>query len=82
MSLRDDIQDYMAQFLQKVPKDIQKIMQEEAERLAQSGIAEKSLKLGDKAPGFSLPDIQGHLIASETLLGRGPLVISFYRGGW
>lgn len=82
MSLRDDIQSYMAQFLQKVPKDIQKVMQEEAERLARSGIVGKSLKVGDKAPPFSLPDTRGRLIASETLLGRGPLVVSFYRGGW
>lgn len=82
MSLREDIQGYMAQFLQKVPKDTQKIMQEEAERLALSGIAGKSLKVGDKAPNFSLPDVQGRLVSSETLLGRGPLVVSFYRGGW
>jgi hypothetical protein len=82
MSLKDDIQGYIAQFLQKVPKDIQKIMQDEAEILAQSGITEKSLKVGDRAPAFSLPDIHGNLVSSETLLVRGPLVVSFYRGGW
>jgi hypothetical protein len=82
MSLRADIQNFMAQFLQQVPKDIQKVMQEEAERLAQSGIAEKSLKAGDKAPTFSLPNIFGKDISSQALLARGPLVVSFYRGGW
>jgi hypothetical protein len=82
MSLREDIQNFIAQFLKQVPEDIQKLMQEEGERLAQSGIAEKSLKAGDKAPTFSLPNIFGKDISSQALLTRGPLVVSFYRGGW
>jgi hypothetical protein len=82
MSLREDIQNFIAQFLKQVPEDIQKVMQEEGERLAQSGIAEKSLKTGDTAPTFSLPNIFGKDISSQALLARGPLVVSFYRGGW
>jgi len=82
MSLREDIQNFMAQFLKQVPEDIQKVMQEEAERLAQSGIAEKSLKAGDQAPRFSLPNTFAKDISSRALLSRGPLVVSFYRGGW
>jgi len=82
MSLREDIQKFLAQFLKQVPEDIQKVMEEEAERLAQSGIDEKSLKAGDKAPTFSLPNIFGKDISSQALLARGPLVVSFYRGGW
>jgi hypothetical protein len=82
VNLREDIENFMAQFLKQVPADIQKIMQEEAERLAQSGIAKKSLKAGDKAPTFSLSNILGKEISSQVLLARGPLVVSFYRGGW
>ena len=72
----------MAQFIKQVPEEIQKVMQEEAEHLAQSGIAEKSLKTRDKAPSFSLPNIFGKDISSQALLARGPLVVCFYRGGW
>jgi hypothetical protein len=82
MSLQDEIKNFMAQFLEQVPEDIQKVMQEEAERLAQSGIVEKSLKSGDKAPTFTLSNIFGKDISSQVLLSRGPLVVSFYRGGW
>ena len=82
MSLRDDIQGYMTQFLRQAPQKVQGIMQEEAERLARSGITAKNLKVGDTAPLFSLPDIQGHMMDSQTLLGSGPLVVSFFRGGW
>jgi peroxiredoxin len=34
------------------------------------------------APDFALPDTHGHVLALKTLLDRGPVVISFYRGGW
>jgi hypothetical protein len=82
MSLREDIQNFMEQFLTQVPPDIQKTMREESEQLANSGIADNCLKVGDKAPMFSLPNGFGQLITSEALLWRGPLVVSFYRGGW
>ena len=38
--------------------------------------------IGDKLPPFLLPDEDGHLIASESLLADGPLVVSFNRGNW
>ena len=57
-------------------------MTTEAERLARSGIVEQSLKKGDKAPPFSLPNVHRKMVSSADLLAKGPLVVSFYRGGW
>lgn len=37
---------------------------------------------GTKAPLFTLPDESGQPVALEQLLGRGPLVLVFYRGDW
>jgi peroxiredoxin len=34
------------------------------------------------APAFTLSDADGNQVNSIELLGRGPLVISFYRGVW
>jgi peroxiredoxin len=50
--------------------------------LIANGLRTSALKEGDVAPDFSLPDTHGHLLALRTLLDRGPVVISFYRGGW
>jgi peroxiredoxin len=50
--------------------------------LVASGQSASALKEGDVAPDFALPDPQGHIVALKTLLDRGPVVISFYRGGW
>jgi peroxiredoxin len=50
--------------------------------LVASGLSASALREGDVAPDFSLPDARGHVVALKTLLDRGPVVISFYRGGW
>ena len=51
-------------------------------QLAANGMIEASLKTGDAAPEFLLPNAEGELIGSEELLARGPVVLSFFRGGW
>jgi peroxiredoxin len=50
--------------------------------LRKTDVASRALKVGDTAPEFLLPDAHGRLHSSEHLRGEGPLVVSFYRGGW
>ena len=45
-------------------------------------MSEAGLKAGDRIPEFELPNVEGRLVTSEELLARGPLVLSFFRGGW
>ena len=52
------------------------------EELFASGIEERILPVGAKAPEFELPDAAGKMVRSEDLLALGPLVISFFRGRW
>ena len=42
----------------------------------------QALKVGDRAPEFTLPDVDGTLVSSHALLAKGPLVVTFYRGAW
>lgn len=37
---------------------------------------------GDTFPAFALPDAWGRYRSLDALLGSGPLVLSFVRGGW
>ena len=82
MSLKEELEKIFAQFEKDVPEEGRKIITTESERLAQSGIADQSLKVGDKAPAFSLSNGAGKTVSSNDLLSKGPLVVSFYRGGW
>lgn len=50
--------------------------------LKAEGIGSDALRVGDPLPDFVLPDHQGRLVTSEELLSRGPIVLSFFRGGW
>jgi peroxiredoxin len=50
--------------------------------LRKTDVASRALRVGDRAPDFLLPDAHGRLHSSEHLRGEGPLVVSFYRGGW
>jgi peroxiredoxin len=39
-------------------------------------------KVGEVMPPFLLPDENGHLLALEDLVAKGPLVVAFRRGHW
>ena len=62
--------------------EIVEIMHRAANELRNSGILEHVLKVGDRAPVFTLPNPQGELVSSGSLLVKGPLVVGFYRGVW
>lgn len=51
-------------------------------RLAQSGLVERALRAGGRAPDFVLADATGRMVDSKHLRSRGPLILSFYRGAW
>jgi peroxiredoxin len=50
--------------------------------LFQSGLENRILPVGAKAPEFALPDSTGPMVRSTDLLALGPLVIDFFRGRW
>lgn len=41
-----------------------------------------AIKIGQKAPSFELPNPEGKLISLNSLVEKGPVVITFYRGNW
>ena len=53
-----------------------------ARKLRESGIMQRVLAVGRKAPPFNLPNSRGESVALSELLEHGPLAISFYRGKW
>lgn len=44
--------------------------------------ADQGLRLGDKAPDFTLKDQNGKEVNLYQLLEKGPVVLNWYRGGW
>jgi len=82
LSLKSDLEAIKARSTTIIPPPVQALMKHANDELRASGIIERALKVGDKAPEFALPNPAGAIVSSRVLLGRGPLVISFYRGRW
>jgi hypothetical protein len=52
------------------------------EAVRESGIAEQAVGIGDRAPEFALPNVQGREVRLGDLLAQGPVILTFYRGVW
>jgi AhpC/TSA family len=66
----------------RVSPEMIAIMTRGTDQLRNSGILQRVLKPGDKAPSFELPNQDGKAVSSAALLAKGPLVLSFFRGVW
>jgi peroxiredoxin len=81
MSLRDRLDEQWQRTRQRSP-EVGRAYDVLVQTLAASGLTETSLKPGARMPDFDLPNVEGRFVASQALLERGPLVVSFFRGGW
>ncbi len=82
MSLTQELDNLRSQSRTNIAADKLEILDKAAEKLGRSGISEHSVKVGDKAPEFVLPNAVGKTVRLKDLLVHGPVVVSFYRGLW
>lgn len=82
LSLADQIAAFGESMSKVVPAEVKTALGEELKKLADSGIAQNALKTGAVAPDFILPDSAGKAVALADFLAKGPVVVTFYRGGW
>ena len=81
-SLNEEMDRLKREFLSGVPEDIKQTLMQAAQELAASGLAERAVNVGTRAPDFELPNVHGTPVRLSAQLARGPVVLSFYRGGW
>ena len=82
MTLQQELDARRAEFNAKAPPDRIAAYQRGVDELAADGIAERAVKAGDQAPDFTLANARGEPVKLSALLARGPVVLTFYRGGW
>ena len=82
MNLTQELNQYKVNFKVSQPEEIKQVMVQATTNLINRKIAENSLSQGQKLPNFSLPNALGQKVSLDSLLSRGAVVISFYRGGW
>jgi hypothetical protein len=82
MSLKSDLEALQARLESGRPADVVAAMHRAVEELRTAGAAQRVVTVGDKAPAFVLPNANEEPVDSRTLLAKGPLVVTFYRGRW
>ena len=82
MSLKAQIDAYNVQKDAKLPADVLALMNTTNEELIAQHIKDNALQIGQKVENFSLANHNGENIELADLLKKGPIIISFYRGGW
>jgi hypothetical protein len=87
MTLQQKLDDFKAKFESgappyNAPKTVIEVFHRATDELRQSGLAERALKAGDRAPAITLNNQDGNPVSSAELLAKGPLVITFFRGHW
>ncbi len=80
--VRKELDEFRERASQKAPPERLKAYEQGIEAVRKSGVTDKALKVGDKAPDFELPNAAGKTVKLADLTARGPVVITWYRGGW
>ncbi len=86
MKLKEQIEQMQQELIPEIPDDVLETLQGTTKELVESGIAEQAIGTGDTAPDFVLPYATGNGTdeswSLSSALQDGPVVLSFYRGGW
>jgi peroxiredoxin len=82
MGLDQQLAAFKAEFARTAPAGRPALYEAKIEELRASFALEKAIGVGGRAPDFALPDPRGKPVSLSGLLKLGPVVVTFYRGGW
>jgi peroxiredoxin len=80
--VRKELDDFREKASKKAPPERLRAYEQGIGEVRKSGVPDKALKVGDRAPDFELPNAAGKKIKLSELTERGPVVVTWYRGGW
>ena len=80
MSLNKEIQHTIQILREKLPENLNTLIEKGAGEISALQIVENALKSGDKAPEFILENYDGKDRSLKDYLDLVPLVLTFYRG--
>ena len=81
-TLGEQLQAITDGFANRAPESMRKAFSQGVADVKATGILDSALGVGDKAPDAELTAPDGSKVAFRSLWADGPLVVTFYRGGW
>ena len=82
MTLQNKLKAFQASWEQRADDEIVATIALDNDALRESGIVERALRTGAKFPDLTLTNALGGQTRIYDKLASGPLVVTFYRGGW
>ena len=82
LDLATQIQQFNIELAAKVPQEVLEAFGKSIEDLKTKNIEEKSIKIGETIPNFSLKNAKNEVVNSSDILKNGKMIIAFYRGSW
>jgi len=82
MKLQEKLDALRRDFEKQVPPEALELMHRATDDLRNSGRMDRAVKVGDKAPDFTLRNTTGQEVSLSQLLSKGSVILGFYRGRW
>ena len=82
MSLAETLTKIKEASAKRVPPEAAAVMADSVAKLRESGILDRTIKVGDALPGFELESARGDMVSSAGLLAKGAVVLTVFRGHW
>ena len=82
MTLEERLATIREQSQARTPPEVRTVLLRGIDDPRGSGIMHCVAKVGSPAPDFTLPNAASQPVSLVDLRGRGPVVLSFYRGRW
>jgi peroxiredoxin len=76
------LEEFRTAWAARVGDGIAGIVRDDITDLRSSGILDRAARAGDRFPDVALPDARGRAASVAALAADGPVVATFYRGGW
>ena len=81
-TLKKELEDQSEAAAKKVPAEVRAQFGQGIEAVKKSGIEKSAKQVGDQAPDFTLTNAIGQEVTLSEALKDGPVVLTWYRGGW
>jgi peroxiredoxin len=81
-SLKTKLDEKKNNFLKKADKKKIEVYEAGIDSVNQSGVTKSAIQIGQRAPNFSLSNAKGDTVQLSKLLKQGPVILTWYRGGW
>jgi len=82
VKLQTQLDELRDSFNSQAPQEVKTVYEAGVKTVDDSGITSNALQVGDTALDFSLSNAKGERVNLHDALKEGPVVLTWYRGGW